>query len=227
MSLAARMRDLRERFRPGFEDVILDWLTRDRRAAAGRDALGLEVLASPHRSSPFLPAAEWLEPARDGLPHRVLKLLAVADDDPSEPFWRGVLEREGERWQGELSRRLATADQVATLGLPLSVPRGGNESLVEIAELGPLRRADLLENAPAEANLRFAYLARPFVAWPRLADVGYPPEELRRRWRLFCEERAVPAHLREPLFPHFCDEALVDGDREVLLASAWRLEAFR
>lgn len=228
MSLAARVRELEPRFRDGFEEVILDWLTRDRRAATGGHGLGLEVLACPHRSSPFLTVAEWLEPASDGLPQRVLKLLAVPGDDPAEPFWRGVLEREGERWRGELRRRLAPrSDRVEALGLPLTVARGGHRDLVEIAELGPLRRIDLLDAAPTDAGVRFAYLVRPFVAWPRLGDVGFSAAELRRRWDLYCDEHEVAAHLRGPLFPHFCDEALIDGHRDVLLTSAWRLEAFR
>ena len=226
MSLAARKKEMQLCFRHDFEDVLLDWLVRERRSAAGQVELDLEILASPHRDSPFLTVAEG--PAGSGgLPWRVVKLLAVVSEDASEPFWRDVLVRERDRWRDELGHRLARTARVETLGLPLSAPRDGHEGMVEMGELGPLRRIDLLEGESAEATLRFAYLVRPYVAWPRLRDVGYSAEDLRRRWELYCEERPLAEHLREPLFQHFCDEALTDGHGDLLWTSAWRLEVFK
>lgn len=224
MSLAASTKEIRSSFRDGFEDTVLDWLIRERRSVTGHVELGLEVLASAHRNSPFLTVAEGIGGA---LPRRVIKLLTVSEEDASEPFWRDVLRRERDRWQGELGRRLGRTGRVETLGLPLSAPRDGHEALVGIAHLGPLRRADLMDGESAEATLRWPYLVRPFVAWPRLADVGYSAEDLRRRWELYCENQAIPEHLFEPLFPHFCDEVLAGGSGDLLWTSAWRLEAFR
>lgn len=214
------------RFRDDFDVVLVDWLTRERRTVTGYGDLELEVLSPPHAMSPFLTVVESFDASRDGLPWRVHKLLAVPEEDPSEPFWRGVLERERDRWRRELAKRLQRSGRVETLGLPLSVPRDGHQELVEIAELGPLRRLDLLEETTAESSLRFPYLTRPYIAWPRLHDVGYSAEELRSWWAIYCEEHDVAEHLREPLFPHFCDEALIDGQKDVLLTSAWRLEVF-
>lgn len=219
-------------FKADFEEVLVDWLTRERRSLTGYADLELEVLASPHRNSPFLTLAEWLERSRDGLPWRVLKLLVVPEEDASEPFWQDILQRERERWHRELGRRLERSEEVESLGLPLSVPSDGHGELVSIEKLGPLRRVDLLEETTAEATLQFRYLMRPYIAWPRLRDVGYSAQELRRWWRLYCEQHDVARHLHDPLFQHFCEEALVDGPKvedgkDVLLTSAWRLEVFK
>ncbi len=215
------------RFRDDFESVILDWIARARRSVAGSADLDYEVLAPPHRDSPFLTLAERVGRASAGLPWRVLKLLLVLDDDPSEPFWRQVLERERDRWQGELRRRLTLPEEVDRLGLPLS-PANGDKSdlvahdLVALADVGPLRRRDVLDEAP-DGGVRFTYLVRPFIAWPRLCDVGYSADQLQRRWRSYCQGHGVTEHLRELLFDHFCHEALTDGGDDVLLTSAWRL----
>ncbi len=214
-------------FRNDFQDVLVDWLTRERRDATGAAGIGLEVLSAPERNSPFLTLAEWREASRGGLPWRVLKLLVVLDHDPSESFWRDVLQREAERWREELRRRLDFSGRIGTLGLPLSVPGSGYDDLVELAELGPLRRGELLEGPVPESPLRLAYLLRPFVAWPRLADVGYSADQLQEQWELYCEDHEVGPHLHGPLFRHFCDEALVDGRHDVLLTSAWRLDVFK
>lgn len=214
-------------FKADFEEVLIDWLTRERRSLTGCSDLELEVLASPHRNSPFLTVAEWLERSRDGLPWRVLKLLVVLEEDPSEAFWHEVLEREKERWHGELERRLQYSDQVQNLGLPLSVPADGHRQLVNIEKLGPLRRVDLLDDTTSETTLSFLYLIRPYIAWPRLRDVGYSTDELKRWWATYCQAHEVAEHLREPLFQHFCEEALVDGRSDVLLTSGWRQEVFR
>ena len=224
---------MRTRFRDDFEPVILDWLARARRAAAGSAHLGYEVLAPPHADSPFLTLAERVEgtvslgapPARRaGLPWRVLKLLLVLDDDPSEPFWREVHEREQRRWRDELGRRLALPNRVDRLGLPLSPPRAGADDLVTLAEIGPIRRRDVIAEAPADGTARFTYLARPFIAWPRLCDVGYSSDQLKEWWEIYCQGHGVDEHLREPLFDHFCREALTDGGGDLLLTSGWRLE---
>ncbi len=219
-------------FRSDFQEVLVDWLTRERRSTTaeadlGAAGIGLEVLSPPERHSPFLTLAEWSDASRGGLPWRVLKLLMVLDHDPSESFWRGVLESEAERWREELRRRLDFSGRIGTLGLPLSVPASGHDGLVEIAELGPLRRSQLLDGPVPEQPLRLAYLVRPFVAWPRLADVGYSADQLQEQWEIYCQEHEVGAHLHGPLFRHFCDEALVDGRHDMLLTSAWRLEVFR
>ncbi len=68
---------------------------------------------------------------------------------------------------------------------------------------------------------------RPFIAWPRLRDVGYPADELWERWEIFCDEHEIEQRLRDPLFPHFCDEALTNGRGDLLLTSAWRLDVLR
>lgn len=226
MSLAAR-KGIQATFRDGFEEVLLDWLARERRRVTGRAELALEVLASAHRNSPFLTVAEGAGPVEGGLPWRVIKLLVVTAEDASGPFWRGVLARERDRWQEELARRLERSGRVETLGLPLSAPREGLGTLVGTGELGPLRRADLMDGESSEATLSFPYLIRPYVAWPRLADVGFSAADLRRRWEHYCAAHGVAGHLAQALFPHFCDEALAGGDGELLWTSAWRLEAFR
>ena len=227
MSLVAKTREIEPSFRDGFEDVLLDWLTRERRTATGRAELTLEVLAPAHRNSPFLTLAEGSDPAGEGLPWRVIKLLVVTEEDASEPFWRDVLRRESSRWREELGRRLARSGRVETLGLPLSAPPEGHEALVGTADLGPLRRADLMDGESTETTLTLPYLYRPFVAWPRLADLGCSAEDLRRRWELYCRDHGVAEHLFGPLFPHFCDEALTGGHGDLLWTSAWRLEAGR
>ncbi len=217
------------RFRDDFEGLILDWLARARGPAAGTVDLDYEVLSAPHPDSPFLTLAERLGDARGGLPWRVIKLLLVLDDDPSEPFWREVLERERDRWRRELSRRLTLPDRVDRLGLPLSPARDGGGRVardpIEIAGLGPLRQRDLLVDAPPDATVRFSYLVRPFIAWPRLCDVGYSTDQLRRYWQEYCQGHGVGEHLYELLFDHFCHEALTDGGGDLLLTSAWRLGA--
>ncbi len=214
------------RFRDDFENVILDWIARARRPAAGTADLDYEVLAPPHRDSPFLTLAERLGGASSGLPWRVLKVLLVVGDDPSEPFWREVLERERDRWREELHRRLQLPDRVDCLGLPLSPDPGARDPVagdpIEIAEIGPLRRGNLLLGAP-EGSVRFSYLVRPFIAWPRLCDVGYSADQLQERWRIYCQGHEVGEHLRVLLFDHFCLEALTDGGSDLLLTSAWRL----
>ncbi len=211
------------RFRDDFEGVLLDWLARARRPAAGSADLDYQVLASPHADSPFLTLAERPPGARASLPWRVLKLLLVVGDDPSEPFWREVLQREHDRWREELERRLALPDRVDRLGLPLSPTQAATGELVTIAEIGPIRRADLLAGAPADGSVRFSYLVRPFVAWPRLCDVGYSADQLKERWDAYCLDNAVGEHLHGLLFDHFCHEALTDGSGDLLLTSAWRL----
>ncbi len=216
------------RFRDDFEEVILDRLSRARRPAAGTADLDYEVLSAPCRDSPFLTVAERLKGVRSDLPWRVIKVLLVPDDDASEPFWREVLERERDRWGNELRRRLRLPEQVARLGLPLAPGRDGAHDLVAhdlvaIAELGPLRRPDLLAGAPP-GGVSFRYLVRPFVAWPRLCDVGYSAAQLREWWQVYCRDHQVREHLRELLFGHFCHEALTDGGGDLLLTSAWRLE---
>ncbi len=210
-------------FRDDYEGVILDWIARARRSAAGSADLDYEVLSSPHPDSPFLTLAERLEGARASLPWRVLKLLMVLDDDPSEPFWQDVLKREQERWRGELSRRLALPNRVDSLGLPLSPTRGGADGLVTIAEIGPIRRRDVLVGAPPDGTARFSYLVRPFIAWPRLCDVGYSADQLKQWWEIYCQENDVVEHRRDLLFGHFCHEALTNGSGDLLLTSAWRL----
>ena len=216
-----------QRFRDDFDEVLIEWVARARRSVTGRADLGFEVLSPPHRNSPFLTLAEHLGGGPGGLPSRVLKLLPVLADDPSEPFWREILKRERDRWRDELRRRLTLPHRVALVALPLSAPRSGAGGLVEIADIGPLRRSDLLVGAPPESNVRFRYLVRPFIAWPRLRDVGYSADELKERWETFCDERGVAPRLREPLFVHFCDEALTNGRGDLLLTSAWRLDVLR
>ncbi len=211
------------RFRDDFESVILDWIARARRSAAGSADLDYEVLSSPHADSPFLTLAEWLEGTRASLPWRVLKLLLVLDDDPSEPFWQDVLKREQERWREELGRRLALPNRVDSLGLPLSPTRGGADDLVAIAEIGPIRRRDVLVGANPAGSARFSYLVRPFIAWPRLCDVGYSADQLKQWWEIYCQESKVDDHRRDLLFGHFCHEALTNGSGDLLLTSAWRL----
>ncbi len=217
------------RFRDDFEGVLLDWIARARRSAAGSADLDYEVLASPHPNSPFLTLAERIEGGGSRLPWRVLKLLLVLDDDPSEPFWREVLERERDRWRAELERRLVLPHRVERLGLPLSPTRQADvratDELVDIAHVGPIRRRDLLHDASPEATARFSYLARPYVAWPRLCDVGYSADQLKEWWQVYCGRHDVDEHLRELLFDHFCHEALTDGGGDLLLTSAWRLGA--
>ncbi len=213
------------RFRDDFESVILDWIARARRSIAGTADLDYEVLSSPHRDSPFLTLAERVAGARTHLPWRVLKLLLVLDDDPSEPFWQEVLKRERNRWRRELRQRLTLPVRVESLGLPLSPAQSGADELVEIAEIGPLRRRDVLIGTPAGGTDRFSYLVRPFVAWPRLCDVGYSADQLRQWWEVYCRGNDVEEHLHELLFDHFCHEALTDGRGELLLTSAWRLGA--
>ena len=211
------------RFRDDYQGVLLDWIARARRSAAGSADLDYEVLATPQPDSPFLSLAERIEGPRSSLPWRVLKLLLVLEDDPSEPFWHEVLEREGERWREELDRRLALPNRVDRLGLPLSPPREGAGALVAIAEIGPIRRRDLLLGTAPEGTCRFSYLARPYVAWPRLCDVGYSADQLKEWWETYCQSHDVEEHLRDLLFDHFCHEALTDGGGDLLLTSAWRL----
>ena len=213
------------RFRDDFEDVVLDWVARARRSIAGTADLDYEILSSPHRDSPFLTLAERLTGTRSHLPWRVLKLLLVLDDDPSEPFWREILQRERDRWHEELRRRLTLPARVESLGLPLSPAHSGVGDLVEIHEIGPLRRRDVLLGTPAEGTARFSYLIRPFIAWPRLCDVGYSADQLKQWWETYCQGNDVEEHLHELLFDHFCHEALTDGGGELLLTSAWRLRA--
>ncbi len=211
------------RFRDDFEGVLLDWIARARRAEAGSANLDYEVLSSPHSCSPFLTLAERVEGSRSSLPWRVIKLLLVLDDDPSEPFWQEVLKREHDRWCEELSRRLELPNRVDRLGLPLSPTRAGADDLVSIASIGPLRRRDVLADAPPDGTARFSYLARPYVAWPRLCDVGYSADQLREWWDDYCRNHDVEEHLQDLLFSHFCHEALTDGSGDLLLTSAWRL----
>ncbi len=211
------------RFRDDFEDVLLDWIARARRQIAGVADLDYEVLARPHPDSPFLTLAERTLGARTRLPWRVLKLLLVTGDDPSEPFWREVLEQERDRWRQEIDRRLALPRRVDRLGLPLSPARTGAGELVTIAGIGPIRQRDLLAGAPPDGTVRFSYLARPFIAWPRLCDVGYSADQLREWWDVYCQGNDVEEHLRGLLFDHFCHEALTDGNGDLLLTSAWRL----
>ncbi len=210
-------------FRDDFETVLLDWLARARRSVAGSADLAYEVLSSPHADSPFLTLAEHLKGARANLPWRVLKLLLVLDDDPSEPFWQDVLKREQARWREELGRRLALPNRVDRLGLPLSPPRGGDNDLATIAGIGPIRRRDLLVETAPDATARFSYLVRPFISWPRLCDVGYSADQLKQWWQIYCQENEVDDHRRDLLFDHFCHEALTNGSGDLLLTSAWRL----
>lgn len=216
---------MRRRFRDDYRTPILDWVARARRAAAGSADLDYQVLSSPHPDSPFLTLAERLEGTRANLPWRVIKLLLVFDDDPAEPFWRQVLERERDRWRRELTRRLALPNRVDRLGLPLSPTRAGAEQLVTIFEVGPIRHRDVLVDALPDATARFRALGRPFIAWPRLCDVGYSADQLREWWEVYCRGNDVEDHLRELLFDHFCHEALTDGGGDLLLTSAWRLGA--
>ncbi len=211
------------RFRDDYQSVLLDWIARARRSAAGSADLDYEVLATPQPDSPFLTLAERIEGTRSNLPWRVLKVLLVLDDDPGEPFWQEVLQREQDRWRMELDRRLALPDRVERLGLPLSPTRAGAGKLVEIADVGPIQRRDLLLGAAPDATSRFSYLVRPYVAWPRLCDVGYSADQLRERWQKFCQNNNLDEHLRDLLFDHFCREALTDGSGDLLLTSAWRL----
>lgn len=215
------------RFQDDAGDVLRAAAARARRASTGHGDLGFETLSAPHPDSPFLTLAEWQTPGRETLPVRVVKVLVVLEEDPSAPFWHEVLERERDRWRRELRQRLALPARVATLGLPLSAVAVGSDALVEIGTIGPLRRSDVLREESEEQNVRFSYLVRPYIAWPRLADVGYSTEQLMERWEIYCQEHAVAEHLSERLFPHFCAEALTDERRDLLLSSAWRLEMFR
>ncbi len=216
---------MRRRFSHDYETVILDWIARARRSVAGSAKLDYDVLSAPHPDSPFLTLAERLEGVRANLPWRVLKLLVVLDDDPSQPFWLEVLEREQRRWRRELEQRLALPKRVDRLGLPLSPSRSGVDDLVAIADVGPIRHRDVLDDAPADGSVRFHYLVRPYIAWPRLCDVGYSADQLKEWWSLYCRDHDVEEHLRDLLFDHFCHEALIDGSGELLLTSAWRLES--
>lgn len=211
-------------FRDDYESVLLAWIARARRSAAGAAELDYEVLARPHPDSPFLTLAERTLGTRTRLPWRVLKLLLVAGDDPSEPFWADILEQERNRWREEIDRRLALPQRVDRLGLPLSPTLAGAGDLVTIARIGPIRQRDLLVDAPPDATVRFSYLARPFIAWPRLCDVGYSADQLQEWWDVYCQGNEVEDHLRGLLFEHFCHEALTDGSGDLLLTSAWRLE---
>ncbi len=210
------------RFRDDFEGVLLDWIARARRSAAGSADLDYEVMAAPHPDSPFLTLAERVGGTRDRLPWRVLKLLLVLDDDPSEPFWREVLKRERDRWREELDRRLALPERVGRLALPLSPAPDGAGELAAIDAIGPIRHRDVLDGGSAEGSVRFPYLVRPYIAWPRLCDVGYSADQLQEKWRAYCRDHGVEKHLRELLFDHFCHEALTDGGADLLLTSAWR-----
>ena len=212
------------RFRDDYQEVLIDWLTRARRSLTGKADLDYELLSPPHRNSPFLTLAELAGGTRAGLPRRVLKLLLVLDDDASEPFWSEILTGERDRWLGELRKRLSLPGRVEVLGLPLSPPKGGFDELVRIAEIGPIRCSDLLFEAPPDASVRFSYLERPFIAWPRLCEIGDSLDQLKEKWKIYCDEHGVERRLREPLFLHFCDEALIAGRGELLLTSAWRLE---
>ena len=216
---------MRRRFRDDFETVILDWIARARRTVAASANLDYEVLADPHLDSPFLTLAERLEGVRANLPWRVLKLLLVLDDDPSQPFWREVLEREQRHWRQELAGRLALPNRVDRLGLPLSPSRSGVDDLVTLGDVGPIRHRDVLDGAPADGATRFHYLVRPHIAWPRLCDVGYSADQLKEWWEIYCQGHDVEDHLRDLLFDHFCHEALTDGGGDLLLTSTWRLEA--
>jgi hypothetical protein len=215
---------MRRRFSDDFETVILDWVARARRSAAGSANLDYEVLSEPRLDSPFLTLAERLEGVRANLPWRVLKLLLVLDDDPSQPFWREVLEREERRWRQELARHLDLPNRVDRLGLPLSPSRSGVDDLVTTGEIGPIRHRDVLDDAPADGSARFYFLVRPYIAWPRLCDVGYSADQLKEWWAIYCRDHDVEDHLRELLFDHFCHEALTNGSGDLLLTSAWRLE---
>ena len=215
------------RFRDEYQAVLLDWVTRTRRFATGKADLELEVLSLPCRDSPFLTLAERAETVPPGLPWRVLKLLLVLEEDPSEPFWKQILQQEYERWREELQKRLTLPRRVELLHLPLSAPENGPDDLVELSEIGPLRRGDVLAGAQSEGMVRFAYLARPFIAWPRLRDVGYSADQLRELWEIYCGEHGIEARLHDLLFDHFCNEALTSGRGDLLLTSAWRLEISR
>jgi hypothetical protein len=216
------------RFRNDFEDVLLTYAARARRSAGPSESTrepSFEVLSPAHPDSPFLTLAEWDGDEPEGrLPSWVVKILVVLADDPSAPFWHQVLEREQARWRHELAERLALPRRVETLGLPLSVALYDSISEVEIGEIGPLPRTEVLATTSQTPYVRFSYLVRPYVAWPRLVDVGYSTDQLLERWELYSEEHAIAAPLVERLFPHFCDEALTDERRDILLSSAWRLE---
>ena len=227
-------------YRPDYGAVTRGWMTRTRRALTERPDLEHRILAEAHRNSPFLTLAEGTL-SHPGPPQRIVKISMVPEGDPSEPFWRQVLYGEAERWRGLLAQHLQRPTRVARLGLPLSIPRDGLEGLVQVSELGPLRRDDLLEGTAGEDTLRLPYLVRPYIAWPRLSDVGFSHDQLRLRWESFCAENgldtlgssrdrrssAASKALCDALFHHFCDEALVNVVGEVLLTSAWRFDALR
>lgn len=214
-------------FRDDLEDVLTAWVAHARGLAeAGDTARCYDVLASPHSMSPFLTLAEWPDAEREGLPRHVVKLLVVPPEDPTGSFWRETLERERQRWARELDERQRLPSRVAALGLPLA---GEITQWVRIGEAGPFFGPEILAQGTESTSGRFylPFMVRPYIAWPRIAELGFSNEQLTERWDVYCEENGVQDHLREPLFHHFCDEALTNERRDVLLTSAWRLEMFR
>jgi hypothetical protein len=215
-------------FRTETDEILIARLARARQAMAGGPTPQYDVLSRPHRFSPFLTLAERRDRQRDALSSWVVKILVVLAEDASIRAWRGVLDRERSRWQEELERRLRFEDGVRALGLPLSVrSTWRKEGLVQTAILGPIRRAEILDelSPPVGADLEFSYLVRPFIPWPRLGDVGYSRTALDERWKAFCERVQLPyLKSNRQLFRHFCDEALINGDSDLLLTSAWRFK---
>lgn len=213
-------------FRPGFQQTLIRRLAHLRRPGGHGEESCYEVLSPPHRNSPFLTLAEHNDPQRRDLALWVLKILVVLEEDgAAHAAWSEVLDDERQRWQDELRERLHRPSRVDRLQLPLAAPPESAHELVHLDVLGPLRRAELLNEHTGGQDPRFRLLARPFIPWPRLRDVGYSIQQMRGRWQRYCDDNGLSEQVRdhEGLFRHFCDEALIPGPSDLLLTSAWRL----
>ncbi len=215
------------RFRSDFHQALTAAVAQSQTSGQGEERR-YEPLSLPHRNSPFLTLAEWPDGSTDGLPSRVVKVLAVPDEDAAFASWSDILEREKDRWRDELEQRLERPGTIGPLALPLTVSPAEVRQVARISQIGPIPRSQLLEEASPspQAGLRFPCLVRPYIPWPRLQDIGYSLEQMRQRWWAYCDTQRNPEQLRrhQELFRHFREEALVNGDRDVLLTTAWRLD---
>ncbi len=224
------------KFRPNFHQVLIRKIARIRKPGTSFADEAYHVLAMPYPTSPFLTLAEWPKQTGKEFPEQVIKVLVVPSEDKAAyDSWYAILEDEAQHWRNLLAKMLGLPRDVATFRLPLTPPARDledqeQEKMVEITEVGPIRRLEILDAAAglSGTDLRFPYLTRPYIPWPSLQEVGFSTEQKLQKWLDYCARRDYSEDTKRDrdLFEHFCREALVKGLDKVILTSLWRLDLF-
>jgi hypothetical protein len=209
-------------FRDDFREVIQAAVESRRGEWGTADKSGkLEILDDPAPDSPFM---TLVDTRNEGLRSHVVKVLVLPPSDPSFPFWEDVLETGAARMEADARRRLDVRHGIERLELPLTLP----EFETYRGQLGPFRGPALFANADERvaATVNIPYIARPYIPWPRLDEVGLDRGQRRRLWEKYREKVPFEVDDEEESLSRFCRVALVGTEQPtpeaLFLISHWR-----